>query len=125
MADSIGEFTLNHTGNVLAKNDEGVVVTYVNYEGEATGFGTVFGTMSFPLPDSGATSGTCSWAGQGFPPDSQWTSSSGDGTWEQVEGKYAWKINIPALQISDGRVIRSEGVLDLEARTFSGQLFEG
>ena len=33
MADSIGEFSLNHTGNVLAKNDDGVVVTYVNYEG--------------------------------------------------------------------------------------------
>jgi len=125
MADSIGEFTLNHTGSVLAKNDEGVVVTYVNYEGTATGFGTGFGTMSFPLPDGGATSGTCSWAGQGFPPDSEWTSSSGEGAWEQVEGEYAWQISIPALQISNGRTIRSEGVLDLKARTFNGQMFEG
>jgi hypothetical protein len=73
-----------------------LVVTYVNYEGEATGFGTVFGTMSFPLPESGATSGTC-----------------------------ARKISIPALQISDGRVISSQGVLDLAARTFNGEIFEG
>ena len=125
MADSSGEFSLKHVGSALTKNDDGVVVNYVNYEGTASGFGTVFGTLAFPLPDSGATSGTCSWAGQGFPPDSQWTSSSGDGTWEQVEGRYAWKISIPSLEISDGRVIRSEGVLDLEARTFNGQMFEG
>jgi hypothetical protein len=41
-----------------------------------------------------------------------------------VEGKYAWKIRIPSLEISDGRVIRSEGVLDLDAKTFDGQLFD-
>ena len=124
MADSIGDFTLNHTGNVYTKNDDGVVVTHANFDGEATGFGRVMGTMAFPLPGSGESSGTCSWAGQGFPPDSPSTTSSGEGTWEQVNGKYAWKISIPSLEISDGRVIRSEGELDLEARTFNGQLFE-
>ena len=125
MADSIGEFSLNQTSNAYVKNDDGVVVAYVNYDGTATGFGTVMGTMSFPLPDGGASSGACSWTGQAFPPDRPWNTASGDGTWEQIEGKYAWKINIPALHISDGRVIRSEGVLDLEARTFNGQIFEG
>ena len=57
MADPIGEFALNHIGNVYAKNDAGVVVAHANYEGAATGFGTVMGTMSSPLPVSGATSG--------------------------------------------------------------------
>ena len=38
MADPAGEFTLNHTGNGYAKNDDGVVVAYANYEGIATGF---------------------------------------------------------------------------------------
>ena len=124
MADSIGEFELNHTGNAYAKNDDGAVVAYVNYDGNATGFGNVMGTLAFPLPDSGATSGTCSWTGQAFPPDSPWTSSSGEGTWEQIEGKHAWKVSVPALEISDGRVISSEGVVDLEARTFKGQMSE-
>jgi len=124
MAESIGEFTLNHTGNAYAKNDDGVVVAYVNYDGTASEFGTVMGTLAFPLGDSGATSGTCSWTGQGFLPDSTWTTSSGEGTWEQVEGKHAWKVSMPALAISDGRVISSEGVLDLEARTFCGQMFD-
>jgi hypothetical protein len=41
-----------------------------------------------------------------------------------VEGKYAWKISIPSLEGSDGRVFRSEGELDLEARTFNGRLFD-
>ena len=124
MADSIGEFSLKHIGNAYTKNDEGVVVAYANYEGTASGFGTVMGTMAFPLPGSGETSGTCSWTGQGFPPDSPSTTSSGEGSWELVEGKYAWKIRIPSLEISDGRVIRSEGELDLDAKTFDGQLFD-
>ena len=124
MADSIGEFELNHTGNVYAKNDDGVVVAYANYDGSASEFGNALGTLAFPLPESGATSGTCSWTGQGFPPGAPWTTSSGEGTWEQIEGKHAWKIRIPALEISDGRVISSEGVVDLEARTFNGQMFE-
>ena len=124
MADAIGEFALNHIGNAYRKNDDGVVVAYANYDGTASGFGTVMGTLSFPLPESGANSGTCSWTGQGFPPDSPWTTSSGEGTWEQIEGRYAWKISIPAIEISDGRAIRSEGELDLEARTFNGQMFD-
>jgi hypothetical protein len=124
MADSIGEFSFTHVGNVYGKNDDGVVVAYANYDGEATGFGTVMGTMSFPLPEGGATSGACTWTGQGFPPDRGWVSGSGDGTWEQIEGKYAWKISIPAIENSDGSRVRSEGELDLAARTFKGQMFD-
>ena len=124
MADSIGEFTFEHTKNVYAKNDDGVVVAYANYEGEATGFGTVMGTLAFPLPDSGATSGSCSWTGQAFPPDGPWTSSFGEGSWTQIEGKHAWKISIPVIEISNGTSLRSEGTVDLEARTFNGQMFD-
>jgi hypothetical protein len=124
MADSIGTFELNHTGNAYAKNDDGVVIAYANYDGTASEFGSVLGTLAFELPESGATSGTCAWTGQSFPPDSPWTTSSGEGTWEQIEGKHAWKVTIPALEGSDGRVISSEGVVDLEARTFNGQMFD-
>lgn len=124
MADSIGEFSLNHVGNAYAKNDDGVVVAYANYDGTATGFGTVMGTMSFPLPGSGDTSGHCSWTGQAFPPDQPWTTSSGDGTWEQIEGRHAWKISLPVIELSDGSRLRSEGEIDLEARTFNGQIFD-
>jgi hypothetical protein len=124
MADSLGEFAFNQTAIAYVKNDDGVVVAYVNYEGTATGFGTVQGTLAFPLPEGGATSGTVSWTGQAFPPDRPWNTASGDGTYEQVEGKYAWQISLPAIELSDGNRIRSEGEVDLEARTFSGQIFE-
>ena len=124
MADSLGEFAFNQTAIAYVKNDDGVVVAYVNYEGAATGFGTVQGTLAFPLPEGGATSGAVSWTGQAFPSDRPWNTASGDGTWEQVEGKYAWKISLPAIELSDGNRIRSEGEVDLEARSFSGQIFE-
>lgn len=124
MANSAGEFELNHTGNAYAKNDDNVVVAYASYEGTATGFGTVMGTLAFPLPEQGATSGTVTWTGQGFPPDREPSTSFGDGTWEQVEGSHAWKINMPTLEVSDGTSLRTEGVVDLEAKTFKGQMFE-
>lgn len=124
MADAAGEFALNHTGNVYAKNDDGVVVAYANFDGTATGFGRVMGTMAFPLPGSGESSGTCTWTGQGFPPDSASTTSSGEGTWEQIKDKYAWRISLPVIEISDGRCIRTEGILDLEAQTLRGEIFD-
>mgnify|MGYP001815580840 FL=1 len=125
MADAAGEFTLNHTGNAYAKNDEDVVVAYANYEGTATGFGTVMGTLAFPLPVQGATSGAVTWTGQAFPPDQEPSTSFGEGTWEQVDGRHAWTISMPALEVSDGTRLKTEGVVDLEARTFNGQMFEG
>jgi len=124
MANSLGNFELNHTGNAYAKNDDDVVVAYANYEGTATGFGTVMGTLAFPLPEQGATSGTVTWTGQGFPPDREPSTSFGEGTWKQVEGSHAWQINVPVIEISDGTSLRSEGVVDLEAKTFNGQMSE-
>jgi hypothetical protein len=124
MANSLGNFELNHTGNAYAKNDDDVVVAYANYEGTATGFGTIMGTLAFPLPEQGATSGTVTWTGQGFPPDREPSTSFGEGTWKQVEGSHAWQINVPVIEISDGTSLRSEGVVDLEAKTFNGQMFE-
>ena len=124
MAKSAGEFTLNHTGNAYAKNEDDVVVAYASYEGTATGFGTVMGTLAFPLPEQGATSGTVTWTGQGFPPDRDPSTSFGEGTWKQVDGRHAWKISMPALDVSDGTRLQTEGVVDLEAKTFNGQMFE-
>jgi hypothetical protein len=124
MADSVGAFALNHTGSAHMRSEDGVVVAHASYEGLGNGHGTIMGTLAFPLAENGASSGVCTWTGQTFPLDAPWTSSTGDGTWEQIEGRYAWKIHIPVLEISDGNKLRSEGELDLVARTFKGQLFE-
>ncbi len=124
MANSIGEFELNHTGSAYLRNDEGVVVAYSNFEGTATGFGTVMGTLTVPLPEHGATSGTAVWTSQGFPPDRDPATAVGEGTWEQVAGQHTWKVNMPNVEISDGTRIRTEGLFDLQARTFNGEMFE-
>ena len=81
------------------------------------------GTLAFPLAVQGATSGTVTWTGQAFPTDREPSTSFGEGTWEQVEGRHAWKIRMPALEVSDGTRLQTEGVVDLEARTFNGQMF--
>ena len=45
MADPIGEFSLKHTGNTYGTNSDGEMTSSVNFQGEATGFGTVWGTL--------------------------------------------------------------------------------
>ena len=71
MADPIGEFSLKHTGSAYAKTENGELANTSNWQGTATGYGTVFGTLSLsqPLAEAGATSRSCSWAGQGFSED--------------------------------------------------------
>lgn len=123
MADPIGEFSFNRTGATFVKNDDGTVVGYINWDGSATGYGAVIGTMTIPFPKGGATSGTLTWAGQAFPPGGTWVTGSGEGTWEQIEGRYAWKVSVPVVEISDGSRIRSQGEIDLETTSYKGQNF--
>jgi hypothetical protein len=124
MADSVGEFSHKHAGNAYAKGADGVIVGYSNWEGTATGFGTVFGTLSVPLGKSGASSGSCTWTGQAFLEDGSWVTGEGDGTWQQVEGQHRWKMSFPVIKISNGDRLRCEGEIDLANRTFSGRMFD-
>lgn len=121
MAESLGEFSHKHTGTSFTKNSDGLVVASSHWEGAATGFGAVFGTLSVPL-EGGATGGPCTWLGQAFLDDGTWVTGVGDGTWQQVEGEHRWKFSFPAIEISNGDRIRSEGEIDLETRVFAGQL---
>ena len=124
MSEQIGEFSLKHTGSTYAKAADGDLAQYANFEGTATGFGTVFGTLVFknPLSEVGTTSGTCQWAGQAFLDDSTNLGGLGEGTWEQLEGQHKWKINMN-VDISDGSKHRSEGEIDLETLSFNGKIF--
>jgi hypothetical protein len=62
--------------------------------------------------------------GQAFPDGSPWVVGSGEATWEQVEGLNRWKSSFPVVEGSDGSRSRSEDELDLETRSFNGQLFD-
>ena len=123
MSEPTGEFAHRHTGSAYSKAADGTIVANSNWEGTATGFGAIFGTLSVPLPEGGATSGTCTWMGQAFQEDGSWSSGIGDGTWEQIEGKHRWKMHFPAIKVSSGESLRCEGELDLATRTFTGQMY--
>ena len=124
MAEPVGEFSLRMANNSFATGADGTVVGTVDFEGTADGFGTVLGTLTVPLTEPGAKRGSCKWTGQAFPDDRPWLLSSGEGTWEQVEGEHRWKMSFPLVTISDGTRLSSTGEIDLPTRTFSGQMFD-
>ena len=96
MANPVGEFSLKHTGSIYRKTEDGGIATYVSWEGTATGYGQVFGTLqiSSPLAEAGATSGSCTWAGQAFLEDATTLGALGEGTYQQLEGQHKWTISM-------------------------------
>ena len=125
MADPIGEFSLKHTGSAYAKTENGELTNTSNWQGTATGYGSVFGTLSLsqPLAEAGATSGSIGWAGQGFPEDGTTLGAFGEGTWQQHEGQHRWTITME-VEVSNGDRIRTEGEIDLESLTYTGKIFQ-
>ena len=119
MADQ-GDFSFKHTGNSQAKTDDGRIAASSNWEGTATGFGTVFGTLCVPISfaDAGATSGPCTWVSQAFLDDGTRLLAHGTGTWEEA-GQHKWKIGLD-VEISNGDRLHGDGEIDLATRIFSG-----
>ena len=124
MADPIGEFSLQLTGAHTEKTDNGVNA-HSHWEGTATGYGTVFGTLTVPLSlaETNPTSGTCTWAGQAFLEDGTSLIGVAEGTWQKVEGQHRWTTSMVG-ENSDGSRLRSEGEIDLASRSYTGKLFE-
>ena len=117
------EFALRHVGNSYSARKGGGVVSETHWEGVATGYGAIFGSLICDVPD-GATSGSAQWIGQGFPTDRPFVNGSGKGTWKQVKGAHRWTVSIPVQTTSEGDRLRSEGQIDLDTRTFTGKLYK-
>jgi len=122
MSEALGEFAHRHVGSSYSTREGGGLVSKADWEGAATGYGAVFGSLIFDVPD-GATGGSVQWVGQAFPEDSAFLNGSGKGTWEQVDGAHRWTISIPVIAVSNGDRIRCEGQVDLATRTFTGQMY--
>ena len=122
MSEPLGDFAHRHMGTSYSAR-EGGVVSESDWEGVATGYGAIFGSLIVDVPD-GATGGSVQWVGQAFPEDGAFLNASGKGTWEQVEGAHRWTISIPVLEVSNGDRLRCEGQIDLATRTFTGQMYE-
>ena len=124
MADAIGTFESKQTGNTYSRTAEGHLVINVHFEGAGTGFDAVFGTLTLTqeLSEASATSGTCTWTGQSFQTDGTTLGTLGDGTWEQLPGESKWKVVFNG-EVSNGDRLRTEGVIDLPARLYTGSIF--
>jgi hypothetical protein len=114
----IGEFTLKSTSTSYAEERGSVKI---NFDGTATGYGTVLGTLNF-RGEPGATSGSLSWRGQGFLENGDTVAGTGEGSWEAI-GKHQWRTRL-IVTTSDGRCHASEGQLDLKSRTLKGKMLE-
>lgn len=123
MSEPMGEFAHRHMGTSYSAREGGGLVSHSDWEGVATGYGAVFGSLIFDVAD-GATGGSVQWVGQAFPEGSPFVNASGTGTWEQVEGAHRWAISIPVIAVSNGDRVRCEGHVDLATRTFTGQMYD-
>ena len=59
MSEEIGRFSLTHIGSTYGINSAREITSSANFQGHATGFGTVWGTLQSanPLSDCNVTSG--------------------------------------------------------------------
>jgi hypothetical protein len=118
LGKEIGTFSLKSTSTRYAEGGGSVEITY---DGTATGFGTVLGTMIL-RGAQGAKGGPCSWTGQGFLENGEVVSGAGQGTWEEL-GKHQWRTRM-IVATTDGHTHASDGKLDLASRTLSGKMFD-
>ncbi|SVA58267.1 uncharacterized protein METZ01_LOCUS111121 [marine metagenome] len=125
MSEKIADFSLNHAGTTYSRNEAGQVVSYLNFEGEVSAYGGVYGTMKVveEFTEASATSGTCSWIGEALNEDGTRLFGYGEGTWEQAPPDHNYKVTMEGEE-SDGRKTRSEGaVIFEEPARFEGTVY--
>jgi hypothetical protein len=116
----IGEFSLKMVTLTTSPGPAGSPLIQANWEGTATGFGTIFGTANYAgNPPKG---GTFSWCSLAYLDDGNALSGIGQGTYENI-GKHRWRTE-GFFQISDGRRLTAEGEVDLASRSWKGKLSE-
>ena len=62
-------------------------------------------------------------AGKALLDDNSILGGIGEGTWEQIGSEARFKVSM-ILNISNGEKLRSEGVIDHGARSYSGALYD-
>jgi hypothetical protein len=114
----IGEFSHRFTSVTWLPGPAGSTLAQVNWEGTATGFGTVLSTTTF----THGKSGTFSFNGAAFLENGDMLTGVANGGFESI-GVNRWKTTA-VVHVSDGSKLGSEGEIDLAKRTWSGKLFE-
>jgi hypothetical protein len=115
----LGEYSLKAITATYSPGPAGSVLSQVNWEGTATGFGAVFGTATYV---GGPKGGTFSYCAEAFLDNGDAVTGIGQGTFEST-GKHRWRTDC-FIQISDGRRIATEGEMDLASRSWKGKISE-
>jgi hypothetical protein len=115
----LGEFSLKAITATYSPGPAGSVLSQVNWEGTATGFGAVFGTATYV---GGPKGGTFSYCAEAFLDNGDAVTGIGQGTFEST-GKHRWRTE-GFIQISDGRRVATEGEMDLASRSWKGKISE-
>jgi len=116
---ALGEFSFKAVTITNSPGPAGSVLSQVNWEGTATGFGAVFATATYV---GGPKNGTYSECGIAYLENGDGISGIGQGTYEST-GKHRWRTE-GFMQLSDGRRIAGEGEIDLASRTMKGTIYE-
>ena len=102
----------------------GQITSVRSYKGTADGFGTPYGSLSQTqsLANAGSSSGDCTWIAKTMLDDGTIIGNIAHGAWERIgqEARAAIKLN---NNLSDGRKLRCEAILDHENGTFSGTIY--
>ena len=126
MGEKIADFELKHKCTSYSQNNDGNLVAAVDWEtdGDMEVYGAVYGTLtvvhSFSDPD--ASSGECSWAGEGFSPDETKTIGFQSGTWEKA-GNHEWSVKMTGKDSREGHMY-TEGHISLRTLTWSGTVYK-
>lgn len=116
----IGEFSFKVVTITNRPGPAGSVLTEVNWEGVATGFGAVFITSTYV---GGPQNGTFSDCATAYLDNGDGLSGIGQGTYKSI-GKHRWHTEGFTQISSDGRRLASEGEIDLAERSWKGKIFE-
>lgn len=116
--NKLSEYTLKAVTMTLTPGAAGSVIVSINFEGSATGFGPVFGTMN--AVSAGQKSGTWDWCGATFPSEGDGIIGRAAGTFSSI-GTNRWSTRGP-MSISDGRTVVLDGIVDLTTRTWNGSI---
>ena len=116
------DFSFKSTSVTFEELGGGAGVNHINFEGRASGFGTVLGTMSLYSDAMGAQQGRSHWVGTAFLDNGDEVYGSSDGYWERT-GKHKWRVRA-VLRTSTGATYTSDGIVRLDGRTYKGALTE-
>ena len=121
MADAIGTYSNKLVSFSFNTTSDGLLQENYSYEGEAEGFGAIFGTLiiTHALAEAGEPSGVATYVGKSISDDNSMIGGIGEGTWEQVGNEPRFNVSL-VIELSNGTKLRSVGVADTETRPLNG-----